>query len=661
MMSLALIAVGAVVLAQGQEQAGPKNVANMSLEELMTLEVVTATKSPRSMWSTASATFVLTSDDIARAGVRSLPDALRLIPGVTVAQTSASQWMVGMRGFTSRYANKLLVMVDGASIYTPFFSGVDWDIQTLGIRDIDRIEVIRGPGGALWGANAVDGIINIITKKPDPEAGNEIVGGASSYVAGSGAAIVQGALGANAAYRLSVSGRDQRGFPTDAVDHAADSWKGWQASGRLDWGTPETGSFGINYRGASSDFGMPSRLPTLEAPYYEEAGGHFANRHHTLIGKWDKQNANGSTTHFQLYGFHTDRKQLTFHEERTTVEANVEMGNLAFGSHNFALGLGARTSRDTIAGSDNVMLDPESDRKSILNFFIQDEYASAKDTKWIVGLKLERNDDTGWEYQPSLRWIRTPRREATYWASVSRAVRTPSRAELGSTINLGVTEMGGFPVLQQIHGSPDFQSSTVVAYEAGLRSELTPTSWLDAVVYYNDYRGLRSFEQGEPMLVPDLNPYFLVPITFANKMDVRTYGLEVAFFSQPSATSRLRAGMSWNNAEFRWDADSADGMEHDVDDRPGNSPRLSGFLWTGFDLGKYLKLDGIFRHYGGASKQSPYSTVDVNLSWQSGSNLSVTIGAQNLFLPRHSEGFTDLFEVTSQVPRTFYGFLTWRF
>ncbi len=656
----ATLLAGAFACAQSGEQDPSKSLTKMALEDLMSVEVTTATKRPQSAWQTAAAVYVLTAEDIRRSGALSIPDLLRLVPGANVSQIDANKWSVSLRGFGSRYANKLQVMIDGQSVYTPLFSGVYWDALEIPLETIERIEVIRGPGGALWGANAVNGILNIVTKTADKTQGTDISASLGDFDRHSGMARFGGTLGSAGHYRILVRGFDRRGFE-EADSSPADNWNGYRTGARFDWVQGERDKFFFRAHSQSMRQGGAFEVPILAAPYSELVESRFDTRDWTVSGGWTREFEDGSAN-LQLHASGSDRRQMEACEKRTTLELDFQRSHNERGSHRLTWGASLQRSSDRIRNSALVAFSPSRRTKGLASLFLQDEITVSPHSKLIVGAKLEHNEDTGLELQPNVRFVGHADPKQVVWASLSKAARTPSRAERDVRVDLRAMEQGGMPAIIRLLGNPNFDSAHVLACEAGLRREVSDKILLDLAAYYNVYDGLRTFEPEAPIFEPLPVPHLVLPHRFDNKASAKAYGIEAAVDVFPSRSCRIRAGYTLEVAEFRLDSDSGDPFGRAADDRPGNTPRHQGFLRTSMELARGWELDLVLRgvdRLPGADIPG-YFTADLRVGYRSPRGMEASFGLRNFLAGRHREDTSALYEVPRRVPASAYLTVSWR-
>ncbi len=514
LLALAFVLLGALISWSTNAESAemlPDDLSTLSLESLMNIEVTSVSKRAENLTSAAAAVFVLSGEEIRRSGVRSLPEALRLVPGVTVAQIDAHTWAVTARGFNSSLSDKLEVLLDGRSLYTPFFSGVYWDEKNTFMQDIERIEVIRGPGATLWGANAVNGVINIITKSASDTQGTVVEGGAGSGgVSRFAGARHGGKLGESGHYRAYVQtfeyDENQRRSGIDAQDGGDLSQLGF----RSDWTRGERDAFTVQgdlYEGTAEE-----QVDTQMEGY-------------NLIGRWTRQLSETSEWSVQFFYDHYLRDDPTsnYQEERDTYDVDFSHRFRWLPKHEIVWGGGYRRSSDDI---ESFLFDPASRTLETYNLFIQDQIDLSDKLKLTIGSKFEQNDFTGFEIQPSLRFAYLVDDQHTFWGAISRAVRTPNRVDHDLFVP---------PV---VVGSSDFESETVIAYELGYPTFLRDNLTLDTAIYYNVYDNLRGVNNS--LATPEVS----------NEGDGEGYGLETSAVWRLSDELTVRGSYNYQYVDF---------------------------------------------------------------------------------------------------------------
>ncbi len=618
------------------------DLTRMSLEELMRLEVTLAAKKPQKISDTPSAITVITGEDLRRSGVSHLAEALRAAPGIHVVRLDAHNWAVSARGFNDLFANKLLVMMDGRSIYTPLFSGVYWDVQDTFLPDVDRIEVIRGPGATVWGANAVNGVINILTKPAAETQGLILYGETGTENRMEAGFRYGGRLPPSAHYRVYVKGFVRDGSATPEGKDGGNGWQmirgGFRAGGKA--GTDdEWGLQGGAYRGWLGRHYIASNLrPPDYAGHVKETeeteGGH-------CLGRWKRPGKNGAGTFCQVYFDYTRRASLLLREIRHTADIDGRH-TFAWGErHEMTCGLGCRWTADDFRETHNLRMDPASRQMSLYSAFFQDEITLISGLLSLTpGAKLEHNDDTGFEFQPGIKLLFTPSPAHTFWASVARAVRSPSRAERDVRINLYTIPPSGedhpLPSLFSVFGSDNYGSEELWSWESGIRGHFRNKLYYDMAVFYHDYGKLRTILPGQIHMENNaLGPVLVLPSHFSNQKAAKSCGAELSLEYQPASWWRLNASYSYLEVE------TAVSREKTWETPPdyNNGPRHQIKFRSSLDLSENWEMDIAGRCMARlpGTEIPGYCALDLRLGWRPGENIEISLTGNNLLDPRHPE------------------------
>jgi iron complex outermembrane recepter protein len=533
--ALALLAplwAAAPVLAQTTQE-----LKRMTLQDLLDIPITTVSRAPDETADVPAAVYVITQDDIRRSGATSIPELLRLVPGLQVARINGGTWAIGIRGFADRLARSMLVLIDGRSVYSPLFAGTYWETQDVLLEDIDRIEVIRGPGGTLWGANAVNGIINIITKPAAETQGTLLTAGAGTEDRGFGA-VRYGATSGRLTYRAYVKGFD-RGpeFHGDGDDY--DGWRAGLASGRADWTLADGRSLTLQGSFYDGRLGEQATLATYASPYARTldrdaplSGGHVRARFTGAIG--------GAEFQLQAYYDRTNRDEIPVGEKRDTADVDFQETLRRWPLQTFTWGAGYRISSGLISAVGTSAFSPPRRTDNLFSAFADDQIALGSD-RWLatLGAKLEHNDYTGVEVQPTARllWAIDPRSDTGLWWSVTRAVRTPSRVETDYTTTSDVPTASS-PTFVRLLPNPSFTSEELVAYETGFRSRAGDRVYLTFSAFYNRLHDLLSTDLLTPFVeTTPGDARLILPVMFRNGIEGNSHGFE--------ATGDVRATPWW--------------------------------------------------------------------------------------------------------------------
>lgn len=619
--AVCLLAAIVAPLSAQTNVASASDLSRLSIEELAQIRITSVSKIAEPVSQAPAAVFVITADAIRRSGANSIPEILRLAPNLQVARLDANSYAISARGFNQSggTANKLLVLVDGRAVYSPLFSGTFWDAQRTVIDDIDRIEVISGPGGTLWGANAVNGVINVITKEASRTHGwlVDARGGTLDRRLGIRHG---GTLGPNGSFRVYGLGLTQGSLERANGASTEDSWNLLQGGFRADW---RRASDAFTLQGdlvRGTGIGRPAVLSsgTLD-------GGN-------LSAIWDRKLAGGSTLHTQTYFDHSRRTLVS------GIDARVDQYSLetqyAFSWHSrhaIVAGAGYRTTDDRLEpGPGTSFLDPAGRTLRFGNVFAQDAIALSDRLKLVAGVKLEHNSYTGLEFMPDARLAWSVSNRTMLWTSVARAVRTPSRFDT-DLVNPGV-----------LSGGPEFRSEELTAYEAGYRGLLSPSFSLSVSAFYNSYDRLRTVEGSGPAVFP---------LVVRNNMQGNTQGLEAWGNVEVRQWWHVSGGFSALRKDLRLVEGNRDvfGVAF-----AGNDPRSQWQLRSGMDLPRDLALELAARNVGGLKSPAvpAYSEVDARIAWKATAALELSLDGQNLLHERHLE-FVNPSLPPSEVPRSF--------
>jgi iron complex outermembrane receptor protein len=660
-----LLALTAITSVSSAQQV-PNDLTRTSLEELMNIEVTSVSKREEKLFQTAAAVYVITQDEIRRSGLTSIPELLRLAPGLEVARIDGTKWAISARGFNGRMANKLLVLIDGRSVYSPETSGVYWEVQDLLLEDIERIEVIRGPGGTLWGANAVNGVINIITKRT-----RETLGGVGTAVVGSeergfGSVRYGANLGDNASYR--VFGKFfNRSELVDASGRGTnDAQQLERGGGRVEWQPTERDDLTLEgdlYR--SNLHENPTTVsPANPFSPFVNRSGEFSGGH--LMGRWARASSKKSDMALQVYYDRFSRRLFGLSTHIDTFDLDFQHHAALGRRQEIVWGLGYRlVSQHSESNSTSpIQFNPQAKTMQLFSGFAQDEIVLVKERlRLILGVKLEDNYLSGFEVQPSIRLSWTPSRTQTAWAAVSRAVRTPALSQQDVRLNFqAVPGPRGIPVVVAAFGIPNPDSEVLHAYEFGYRAQPHRKLSLDVATFYNVYDRLRSFEPGLPFLETDPLPAHLVrPAYYGNLLRGETYGLETAINLDITRGWKLHGSYSFLREQLHRDLTSRDITSEAAE---GDNPQHQFQLHSYFNLWRNLDLDTALYHVSSLRDQRvpSYTRIDSRLGWHIRENIEVSGGVQNLLDNRHLEfSGIDVLVLPSQVRRSVYGRMIFRF
>ncbi len=666
---LSLIVLTTRVSASGMS-ANNNTLLDLPMEELMKVQVTSASRRAQKLTDVPSAIFVITQDDIKRSGVTNIPDALRMAPGVQVDRIGTDRWAISIRGFNGRFANKLQVLMDGRSVYNPIMSGTMWEQQDTMIEDIDRIEVIRGPAATVWGINSVNGVINIITKKAADTQGTLLTAGGGSFEHGFVGARYGGKINEDTPFRVYAKGFTRDSTTSLTGGSNSDEWHSARGGFRVDHsrGIDQftlQGDFFSNFIGDTID---PAKL---SLPSLNPNGIRGSNEGGNVRFRWDRTLSDRSSIMLQTYydklnyqvgqviGFHTESFDVDF-QHRLPL----------FDRHDVTYGANYRMYHTHMHETELVSLSPASRTNNVFSGFIRDEITLIPERLSLtLGTRLDRNDFTGLEIQPNARLMWTPNAENSAWAAVSRAVRTPNRAENDAVLkSLQLSSIPGFPVLPfpvqaMFNGQSNFQSEKLLAYEVGYRRQLTPHASVDIAGFVNDYTQLRDTSIDGITLGAGFPRHLIAKVMSNNAASALTYGGEVSADWRPTDNWRLQANYSFIHLDITANplTKQFDGSTAGADK---STPQHQISFRSNYDFSDRLQLNLWLRYH---SRMPLYNipdfvTMDGKLVYKPYKNTELFVVGQNLFSQLHQESVGDFLpSIPVLIPRGVYGGVQWRF
>lgn len=639
------------------------SLADASLEQLLNTHVTSVSKKEQQLLRTAAAVFVISQDDIRRSGAASLPDVLRMVPGVNVSQLDANASAISIRGFNDRYSTKLLVLVDGRSVYTPSFSGVHWDQLDLPLEDIERIEVIRGPGATVWGANAVNGVINIITMSSKATKGGKATLTAGSGVQPVGMVRYGDSIGASSTYRAFA--KYSRFTDTSLADglSAGDGWSRVHGGFRTDWSLTPHDS--VTVQGdLFSNRGAQTRLHWFIAvPFDQPFNQAITSAGGNLVAEWNHTSTGGAETSLRGYYDNYRRTDVGTPESMKTLDLDFQNHFAAGERHDIVWGGGFRAIRSGVpAGSPQIQLSPPLRTDRLYSVFFQDEIALRGDLWLTLGTKLEHNAYTGFEYEPNIRIAWAPSKRHTLWASAARAIRQPSREETSVTVEAAETPLDPYTFLVvRLYGNPDFHSEELRDFEVGYRAQWTRRLSLDADAFLSFYNNLGTFEAQPPLIDARTLPVRIeIPTIHYNLGSATNYGGEASLNWIACSRWRIAPGYSWLHVNPRLDPGSTDTLSRNValDAAPHTFQVRSVLNVTrGLEWGQSVYWNAQF----GNGKVPSHTRLDSRLAWRLGERTEVSLVGQNLLRPRFMEAGNTSIIVPAQAQRSVFGRLAWTF
>ena len=654
----------------GANSTNPVALKGLSLEELSAIEVTTPSKEPQSAMKAPVAIYVVTGEDIRRSGATCIPEALRNAPGVEVARIDGNKWSIGIRGFGSRLSRSVLVLIDGRTVYTELFAGTYWEVQDTDMDDIDRIEVIRGPGGTIWGPNAVDGVINVITRsstetkgmRANVSGGNEEQGAADFRYGGDN--------GGNVSYRFYGKGFTRSPeFHPDG--HNFDDWRSAQGGFRVDWKRDPHNNFTLQGDLYDSRAGERVGATSYAAPYSQNIDGNALLSGGNVLARWTRS-YDGGEIQAQVYYDRTNRTEPNLADHRNTFDGDFLQRLKAPARQQISWGAGARgvTISDPIIVSGLQFL-PIKRTDWLVTGFLQDEIGIvANRLTATIGTKILRTNFTGVQLEPSARLAWTPSDRTTFWTAYTHAVRTPSDSEENFHLLGYVGQVS--PTLQafaRFDPNPAFAPEQLNGYEFGYRQLIAKNVYVDLTSFVNRYHNLFSEDliggfQFENNPAPQ---HLLLPAQFRNDLYGRTEGFEIAPEWRPWKVWRLRASYSYLDMRIQAIPGALDvGTAQTVE---GGSPRSQVMMQSDLDISKNLQFDVRYRYIGDLAcpakdssavcqRLAGYSSADVHFAWQVKPQWEVSVVGQNLLQPHHVEDVGDPNTLVGIV-RSGYVKLTW--
>jgi iron complex outermembrane recepter protein len=637
------------------------DISAMSLEQLTTIEVSSFSRKDQELFKTPAAIFVITREDIRSSGASSLPELFRIVPGMQVAQVYANEWAVSARGFNSRFADKMLVLIDGRSIYSEIYSGVFWDQNDLLLEDIDRIEVIRGPGGTLWGANAVNGIINIITSKASHTLGTQIVAEAGRM--DNEASIRYGAtIGDKIQYRTSLKFLRRNQLLSDDGTPAGDAGDALRGAARIDWQAKQKDWLtfhGDIYRGSEGQHVYPA-LPTSDFDWVADSvktGGGYG------LTRWEHR-FDGSDIALQAYFTQESHEENAGTGREHSFDIDFQHHLHPLKRNDIVWGAGYRLTTDKISGDPLPFLHARH-RDTLTSLFFEDDYSLVPGKLVLTGgTKLQHNSYTGIEFQPGARALWTPNSQQSIWSSISRAVRTPSVQDRDLHFFQALPAMGPLPITALALGNPEFRSEVVLAYETGYRQRLGRLFSADIASFINEYTHLRDQQPLTPYLMFSPAPTVVAPILYTNGMKTSSHGVEAAISWTPLASLRFQTSYAWANARLRL-IDDQPVVNGDHWSTPTNTLNVRGTWAFARSWSLYSSLYSVSKLDRASELALPvgaYQRLDAHISYSLGERVQLSAGADNLLRSRHAEfNPQDGYSIRSQVPRSAFAKIVWYF
>ncbi|MCB1800818.1 MAG: TonB-dependent receptor [Gammaproteobacteria bacterium] len=642
-------------------------LVELSFDELLNIEITSVSKKAERLQDAPAAVFVISNDDLRRSGVRSIPDALRMVPGVQVAQIDANKWAVTARGFNGRFANRLLVLMDGRSIYSPLYSGVYWESQDTFLDDIERIEVIRGPGATLWGANAANGVINIITKTAADTLGTSLVAGAGTHERAFGGLRHGFTIGPDSDARVYIQFSQVDEFAFASGDDAGDDWNRLHGGFRIDHAADTLNRVTVQGDLYRQNIDKNVARPILVPPYQSVTLDHASVSGGNLLGRWTRTLANDEEWQIQAYADYYQRNDLYVEQSTWTWDLDLQHRFSPAEGHDVVWGLGYRHVDMELDDPRTLQATELNHELSLFSAFVQDTISLVPE-RWTLtlGSKLEHNDFTGLELQPSARVSFAPTPDQTFWAAVSRAVRTPSVAEQVSILPLvtfppALPVPGPLPVNVTVTQSDFDASENTLAYELGWRFAASESLSVDVAAYYNEYDNGRLIAPLGLVINPGPPMHAVQIMQFTNGLWGEAWGIELAVDWRPSDAAHFQLAYShqrvFDHSERVPDVDVTEGSlpQHQLSLRA--SLELTSTIEANLWLRYVDRLFGLQANGDSAEYIPAYTEADLQLTWRPRADVELSLVGRNLLDSSHPEFVQELFTLRTEIERSVHGYL----
>lgn len=641
--------------------ADPAPANTPTLEDLMNVEVTSVSRRDQRLAEVGSAISVLTAEDIRRSGATNIPDLLRLVPGVDVAQVDAHTWAISIRGYNDVFANKVLVVIDGRSVYSPLTSGVNWDQQDVPIEDISRIEVIRGAAGTIWGANAVNGVISITTKKATPGEGGLVRSGAGSRGSLDGLLQYGGATGTNGAYRIFADYQDTAALPKSSAVPSDDDWHSLHGGVRVDLNLSPRDALTVE---GDTEHAEASNTSSGGNQYRSTSAGA------DLVANWVRTLANGSEMFLGIYDDWYNRTSQAA-ELRNTFDVDLHHHLTAGPRNDILWGLGYRVTTDRTTPGGGISYMPADVTQNLFSAFARDEIRLSNPMSLTLGSKIEHNAYTGFEFEPGVQLVFRTSPKQRFWLSFARAVREPARADTDLQLGPGPSpQPSGGVAMTEVLGTPGDKSEHALTWEAGHRYEWVRGgghAWnrnisLDSTVFYSVFHNLSTVVPGSPFLEPGTSDELIYPFYYRNTATGHTYGGEA--YATWKASDRWSVNLGYSVTHIDIDRDDL------LDATPGSTdsttPRGQFQFRNQFSVWKKIEWDtSLFQvsalGSGGSGNVAGYTRLDSRLGRHFGEFFDISVAGQNLLQPTHAESGDWNGYLHSLIARSIYLKLSFRF
>ncbi|HVT88853.1 MAG TPA: TonB-dependent receptor [Tepidisphaeraceae bacterium] len=657
-----LLAVCGSTSGQTKPSESTPELVNMSLEDLMNVEVTSVSKTKQRIADAPAAVYVIAQEDIHRSGISNIPELLRMVPGMDVARVNGSEWAISSRGFNDIYANKLLVLMDGRAVYTPLFGGVFWSQIDYLAADLNRIEGIRGPGATLWGANAVNGVVNITSKTANETQGaifktrvsNENTATAFRY---------GGKLDPETYYRVYGKYRtiDNQTFANG--DDAHDGWDSFTSGFRIDRNPSSDNTYTLQGDVFSNRAGQTLNKPLFTPPFSKSIFPTFDESGGNLLGRWTHKNGDDSEFSLQAYVDRFYRAAPPAKVDQNTFDIEAQHDFQLSPNHHLTWGIGYRFVSDAVENSDNVFTDPTHRDAHQANLFAHDKITLQSERLYLfLGSKLEANTYSGLEVEPGARLLWTPNKQHSIWGAVSQAVRTPARVDENISSSFAMLPTQTLPLLLSSKPNPGLESEHLTAFELGYRFQPNKRFSFDVSTFFNQYDDLIGYTSGDPITVdPSPIPHLNQQIRAHNALYGETYGAEVSGTLGITDNWRISTSYSFLQASIHHHGSAISGQEDSIQ---GSSPRNQFQIRSYYDITRNLELNvsAYYMDNTPAWDVSAYWRLDAGVTWRPNENTELSIGIQNALDNHHPEfGGPSQTNLATEIPRTIYMQASWKF
>jgi iron complex outermembrane receptor protein len=644
------------------------DLTQLSIEDLMNIEVKLVSRKDEILFNAGAAISVITQDDIRRTGITNIPDALRMIPGMQVARFDANKWAISSRGFNGIFANKLLVLIDGRSVYTPMFSGVFWQVQNILLEDIDRIEVIRGPGATMWGSNAVNGIINILTKSSEETQGLLINLGIGTEEKSLGNIRYGGKFGDDLYFRIYTKYHKSDNLINESGHRAFDGWNVIQEGFKIDWNMSNKNTFTLQGDIYNEKTGQSVTIASLLPPFYKMVDYDISISGNNLLGRWEHFFSNSSDLALQFYYDTINAKDtILIDGHYNTFDIDFQHRFCIGNSQEIVWGLGYRNIADDLDSTSVMWFNPQKRNYDLFSAFIQNNFVFLKNQFYLsVGSKFEHNEFSGFEIQPSLRLKWILHRKYMIWGALSRAVRTPSRGDQDSWFIREIFSLGEWKQESPMFfvapmGNKRFKTENCVAFELGSRFRPKENLFFDLATFYTIYDKLRTYEKGESFSNSSTDHlHIILPFYEDNKMYGKTYGFEMFVNWRLHDKWLFFISYTYLIMQLKLRKDSNYSGTEDIE---GENPDHQLSFRSSIDLLKNIKMDIGFRYVDDLPSLNikNYLNLDICLSWQTSRNLELSVVGRNLLQSPYYEyrGVAIPF-ISTKIERSLHGVINWR-